>query len=83
MQPAQDQETGRFKTVYHDEDLIDILDDEGPTGTRDVANTLGSTRVHAYNRLRELEEEGRVSSRKIGGSRVWTLAEDKQDGESE
>lgn len=70
-------EQGRFTTVYHDEDIIDILDDAEPTGTgtRDVADTLGCSLVHASRRLNELVEEGRVdvgksAERACGDSRT-------------
>lgn len=77
-------EQGRFTTVYHDEDIIDILDDAEPTGTgtRDVADTLGCSLVHASRRLNELVEEGRVDARKIGGTRVWRLSDAETEQET-
>lgn len=77
-------EQGRFTTVYHDEDIIDILGDAGPagTGTRDVADTLGCSLVHATRLLNALEAEGQVSSRKIGGNHVWTLSDAEREQET-
>lgn len=76
MPRVQNDETGRFETVYSDHDILDLLCREGITGTREVAEALGCSRTHAYRRLSELEEDGEITSRTIGGNRVWMSAQD-------
>lgn len=78
MPRVQNDETGRFEMVYADQDILDLLSDL--TGTQEVAEALGCSRPHAYRRLSTLEEEGQITSRTIGGTRVWMSA---SDGESE
>lgn len=82
MPRARDQE-GNYKPVYTNREILNFLDGEGFTGTRDVADELGCDRSHAYRRLSALADEGRVTGRKIGGTRVWTLAEDDHDNDGE
>lgn len=81
MPRTQDPETGQFETVYGDDDFLAALDVTG-TGTRAVADTLGCSQNHAYLRLRELANEGRIESQTIGGTNVWTLAAAEHDGEN-
>jgi predicted HTH transcriptional regulator len=81
MPRTQDPETGQFETVYDDDEFLDVLDTTTGTGTREVAETLGCSQNHAYLRLRELANEGRVNSQTIGGTNVWTLATDANRGE--
>jgi DNA-binding MarR family transcriptional regulator len=73
-------EKGQYETVYTDWDILDFLDTEGFAGTQEVAEELNCDRSHAHRRLSALQEKEWVNSRKIGGSRVWTLsdAESKQ-----
>lgn len=80
MPRTQNPETGQFETVYNDEEFLDVLDTTTGTGTRAVADTLGCSQNHAYLRLRELANDGRVDSQTIGGTNVWTLAGDANEG---
>lgn len=42
-----------------------------PTGAQEVADLLGVSRQVADRRLRRLEEDGAIWSKKVGPTRVW------------
>ena len=71
MPRQQDPETGKFSSVYDDDDFLDALRDLGQAGTGEIAELVGCSSDHAYRRLRALEENGRVESRVIGGAKLW------------
>jgi len=74
----REEESGKYTTSYSDSDFIDAIRGlDGLGGTSEIADTIGCTRRTAYTRLQRLENEGRVSSRKVGNSLVWTIP--KQD----
>lgn len=81
MPRARDRD-GNYKPVYTNREILDFLETEGFTGTQDVADELGCDRSHAYRRLSALSDDEQVTDQKIGGARVWTLAEDDNDGET-
>lgn len=54
-----------------DEEVLEAVRTHEPAGTREVAENLGIARQSADYRLRNLEEEGRVKSKKIGRELVW------------
>ncbi len=59
-----------------DDDVIEAVRETQPAGTADIADALGVQRQAADYRLRNLREESRVQSQKIGGSLVWTLPDE-------
>ena len=50
-----------------------------PAGTSEVADALGCTTQNADYRLRKLRDAGRVESKKVGRSLVWTLLGDESE----
>lgn len=54
-----------------DSELVEAVYRQTPAGTREVAETVGISRVGAYKRLQKLEEKGEVYSKKVGRVRVW------------
>lgn len=72
----REEESGRYTTSYSDSDFIDAIQTlGGMAGTSEIAEIVGCTRRTAYTRLQSLESEGKVSSRKVGNSLVWTTAQ--------
>lgn len=71
MPRKQDSQSGQFSEVYSDEDFLSLLDERGQAATSEVGNALGCSREHAYRRLRELEDQGEVESRTVGGAKLW------------
>lgn len=64
---------GHFKKQYSPEAYLKHLDQNTPTRAQEVADAVGCSYELAYKKLRELEEEGHVTSQKNGNARVWTL----------
>jgi DNA invertase Pin-like site-specific DNA recombinase len=76
--PGKDREedSGRYTTSYPGSDFINAIQTlDGMAGTSEIAKNVGCTRRTAYKRLQSLESEGKVSSRKVGNSLVWTMTE--------
>jgi len=69
-------ETGQFVATYPREAFIDALRESGGEATtQEVRDQIGCAYQTAYARLKELDEEGRVSSRLIGSTKVWATSE--------
>ena len=74
--PNRDDETGRYAAGYTTADALDALETlNGAATTSEVGEEMGCARRTAYNKLRELEDDGRVTSRDAGRSRLWFLEE--------
>ncbi|WP_256299322.1 transcriptional regulator [Haloarchaeobius salinus] len=69
----RDEESGKFTEEYPPQDFLKALDELGPSGTTDISNYIGCDRRTAYLKLKSLEEEGEVRSRKVGNSLLWEL----------
>lgn len=64
---------GRFAAKYDEQDILDAVQTNEPAATSEVADTVGFARQNADYRLRRLEEEGKVRSKKVGPALVWML----------
>jgi len=76
--PGKDREedSGRYTTSYPDSDFIDAIQTlDGMAGTSEIAENVGCTRRTAYTRLQSLESEGKVTSRKVGNSLLWSISD--------
>jgi biotin operon repressor len=73
-------DTGRYTETVTLDDVLSVFEAvEGPVVTSgDVAETLNCSRETARRKLRTLEEQGYVASRKTAGRVVWWLV-DEQD----
>jgi len=72
-------ETGLYASQYSTDTIIETLEREEMIGTQDVADALGCVYDTAYKRLRKLEDEGRVRSQKVANTRIWELADVRED----
>jgi len=72
-------ETGLYASQYSTDTIIETLEREEMIGTQDVADALGCVYDTAYKRLRKLEDEGRVRSQKVANTRIWDLADVRED----
>jgi len=61
-----------------EEDYIDAVRKHEPAATREVAEEVGVTRQGADYRLRQLEDDGLVSSKMAGNSLVWFVVDDAE-----
>lgn len=78
--PTRDDETGRFTQEFPAELFVEALRDddlEKPAATSEVAAHVGCDHDTAYKKLRALEEVGRVSTRKAGNTRIWSVVDDE------
>lgn len=71
----RDEESGKFTEEYPLQEFLDALSELGPSGTTDISSYIGCDRRTAYLKLKTLEEEGKIRSRKVGNSLLWERAE--------
>jgi hypothetical protein len=72
----RDDESGEYVTTYPDEAFLQAVDTLGPAvGTQAITDEVGCDRDTAYRRLRALEDEGKLESRKVGMARLWSVAD--------
>lgn len=64
---------GNRGMVADEETYLDAVENHSPASTKEVADAVGVTRQGADYRLRQLEEMGKVTSKKIGNSLAWRL----------
>ena len=79
MNESRRDERGRFAAKHSEEDVLEAVRNHEPAGTTEVAGELGIKRPSADYRLRQLEEEGKVSSKKIGNSLAWSIDPEAAD----
>lgn len=72
-------DTGRYTETVTLDDVLDVFEAvEGPVVTSgDVAETLDCSRETARRKLRALEEQGNVASRKTAGRVVWWIVDER------
>jgi hypothetical protein len=72
-------DTGRYTETVTLDEVLGVFDAvAGPVVTSgDVAETLDCSRETARRKLRTLEEQGSLTSRKTAGRVVWWLADDR------
>ncbi len=71
----RDEKSGKFTEEYPPQEFLEALTELGPSGTTDISDYVGCDRRTAYLKLKSLEEEGEVSSKKVGNSLLWALVE--------
>ncbi|QCC57315.1 helix-turn-helix domain-containing protein (plasmid) [Natrinema thermotolerans] len=62
--------------VYSEEEYLDAVRENTPASTKEVADAVGVTRQGADYRLRELEEDGKVTSKMAGNSLIWMVVDE-------
>jgi predicted transcriptional regulator len=63
--------------AYDDQEFIDAVRNNEPATTKEVADDVGLSRQGADYRLRQLEDRGKVASKKAGHDLIWMLADDE------
>lgn len=80
------EESGEYAPTVSDGEVLEAVDRNEPAATSEVAEELGVVRQAADYRLRQLREQARVRSKKIGASLVWfreERAREPADGRGE
>lgn len=68
----RDKETGEFVEKYPQETILTAMQEcGGIAATSEIADALDANRNTVYKKLREMEADGVITSRKAGGIRVW------------
>jgi len=79
VMPDRDEDSGRYTGQYTTKDFLDAIKAEGGmAGTGDIADRVGCAHDTAYKRLQKLEDEGLVSSRKVGNTLLWANSETEE-----
>jgi len=68
--------SGRFEATVSDEEILEAVREHEPAGTSEVGDAVGLARQNADYRLRNLRDEGRVESKKVGRSLVWSTSQE-------
>lgn len=76
---SRDENTGRFDQQFADEDFLTVIRDHDLPTTKEVADGVSCKYRTAYGRLGELEDKGRITSRQVGNSLVWSIATEEID----
>lgn len=77
--PERDNNTGRYteEEEHSTETFTDALRTlDGAAGTQEIADEVGCLYDTAYKKLRRMEDDGTITSRKIANARLWQLPED-------
>lgn len=68
-------ESGQYTREYSDEEILDAVREHEPASTAEVAEAVGYAQTpSARYRLKQLEEAGRVRSKKVGRELVWMIS---------
>lgn len=70
----RDEETGQFSPAFSDEEFLGAVEQIDAPTTSEIADRVGCKYRTAYERLGQLEEDGRIRSKMVGNSLVWMLA---------
>jgi len=73
MSTSERDERGRFSAKHTDDEVVAAVRKHEPAATSEVADELEIKRPSADYRLRQLQDEGTVKSKKIGTSLAWSL----------
>jgi hypothetical protein len=77
--PARNEASGQYSETYPIDAFIRALEHlDGDVGTKAVENAVGCEYRTAIAKLHELEEQGVISSRRIGNAYLWNLEEPDQ-----
>lgn len=77
----RDDESGKFTPTFPDAAFLSAIRERDGATTAEVADAVGCEYRSAYDRLHDLDDEGRVNVRKIGNTLLWTLAPGPQTAE--
>lgn len=67
--------SGQYQPEYSDTEIIRAVEKHEPAGTQEIADELDIARQSADYRLRKLEDQGKLSVKKVGGTLVWSASD--------
>jgi predicted ArsR family transcriptional regulator len=81
MSGSKRDKRGRFAPKHTKNEVLAAVQQHEPAATTEVADELGIKRPSADYRLRQLENEGKVTSKKIGNSLAWSLKKESDESD--
>lgn len=81
MPRTRDDESGLYTERYPVEQFRDALAGIAPATTSDVAGEIGCAYPTAYQKLRILEDDGEITSERVGNVRVWSVPDNEEGDE--
>lgn len=67
----RDGDSGQFTKTTKDSEVMGHVDETGGVATAELAEEFGVERVTAYRWLCDLEDNGEVTRREVGGNLLW------------
>lgn len=75
----RDEESGRYTETYATEDFLEAVAEIEMATAQDVADRIGCSYETAYKKLRQMEDRGDVSSKKVASARIWLPSGENTD----
>jgi hypothetical protein len=73
----RDDDSGQYTETYPAERFVDAIAElDDMVGTQDVADHVGCSYETAYKKLRQLEDDGTIESKKVANARVWLRSDE-------
>lgn len=74
----RDNDTGKFSVQYDAGNFVEALRRlDGSGSTKEVADEVGCSRRTAHYRMEDLLDNGQVSVREVGRSKLWQVIDDE------
>lgn len=74
--PARNETSGQYTETYPTDAFLRALSHlDGEVGTKEVKEAVGCEYRTAIAKLHELEEQGEITSRRIGNAYLWSFGE--------
>jgi len=70
-------EDGKFEPTYDPEEFVRAVEALDLPTTSDVADSVDCPHRTALHHLNQLENANRLTSRKAGNAKLWSLSEDE------
>jgi hypothetical protein len=78
MTRDRDEESGKYTETYPLEEFITALKSlNGSAGTQEIADEVDCSYRTSHAKLTQLENNGQITSQKVGNAKLWQLPEDK------
>lgn len=81
MTKDRDADSGKFREVYPLPVVRAAVGTIDEATTRAVAEQLDCSYQTAYAKLRELEDAGEITSRTIGNVKLWSVIDERPEGD--
>ena len=79
MPRTRDEQSGKYRTAYSDEDFIEAIRTADQPSTPEVADALGCADRTALVRLHDLADAGKVERRKVGAVNLWSVTDTEKE----